>query len=278
MGLFVAIAVLLALAVFAVVLRPLWRESRGLVIGGFVALGLATFALYRLMGAPTAADQLAANPMPVTLDEAILQLQAELERNPNQPQGWLLLGKSLASQGKIAEASDALAQHQFHGHLRRQGHSHRFRFQVAFLAHCIATGGQARQQFHFLQCGQFLRGHQAVAIVEGQGQRQFLQHVLFHCDRHRRAGHAGDDEDRGVAARTHACGEVGIQRDLHGQGIGAGSLWRGGSSSGWEWRQAGIGASGVDLLAQGGGGGGIDLGQQGFPGFRGFRRLAFLEL
>jgi len=109
MGLFVAIAVLLVLAVFAAVLRPLWRESRGLVIGGFMALGLATFALYRLMGTPTAADQLAANPMPVTLDEAILQLQAELERNPNQPQGWLLLGKSLASQGKIAEASDALA-------------------------------------------------------------------------------------------------------------------------------------------------------------------------
>ena len=109
MGLFVAIAVLLALAVFAVVLRPLWRESRGLVIGGFVALGLATFALYRLMGTPTAADQVAANAMPATLDEAILQLQAELERNPNQPQGWLLLGKSLASQGKIAEASDALA-------------------------------------------------------------------------------------------------------------------------------------------------------------------------
>ncbi len=109
MGLFLAIAVVLALAVFGLVLRPLWRESRGLVIGGFVALGLATFALYRLMGTPAATDQVAANAMPTTLGEAILQLQAELERNPNQPQGWLLLGKSLASEGRLAESSDAFA-------------------------------------------------------------------------------------------------------------------------------------------------------------------------
>ena len=108
MSLFVAIAALLALAVFGVVLRPLWRESRGLVIGGFVALGLATFALYRLMGTPAATDQVA-NAAPTTLGEAILQLQAELERNPNQPQGWLLLGKSLASEGRFAESSDAFA-------------------------------------------------------------------------------------------------------------------------------------------------------------------------
>lgn len=109
MGLFVAIAVLLALAVFAFVLRPLWRESRGLVLGGFVALGLATFALYRLMGTPAATSQVAANAMPATLDEAIAQLQAELERNPGQPEGWLLLGKSLASEGRLSESSDAFA-------------------------------------------------------------------------------------------------------------------------------------------------------------------------
>ena len=108
MSLFVAIAVVMALAVFGVVLRPLWRESRGLVLGGFVALGLATFALYRLMGTPAATDQ-AATHAPTTLAEAILQLQAALERDPNQPEGWMLLGKSLASEGRIAESSDAFA-------------------------------------------------------------------------------------------------------------------------------------------------------------------------
>ena len=109
MNLFVAIAVVLALAVFGVALRPLWRESRALVLGGFVALGLATFALYRLMGTPAATSQVAANAMPTTLGEAILQLQAALERDPNQPEGWLLLGKSLASEGRLAESSDAFA-------------------------------------------------------------------------------------------------------------------------------------------------------------------------
>ena len=109
MNLFVAIAVLLTLAVFGVVLRPLWRESRGLVLGGFVALGLATFALYRLMGTPAANDQVAANAMPTSMGEAITQLQAALERDPNQPQGWLLLGKSLASEDRLAESSDAFA-------------------------------------------------------------------------------------------------------------------------------------------------------------------------
>ena len=108
MSLFVAIAVVLALAVFGVVLRPLWRESRGLVLGGFVALGLATFALYRLMGTPSATDQ-AATRAPTTLAEAILQLQAALARDPNQPEGWMLLGKSLASEGRLAESSDAFA-------------------------------------------------------------------------------------------------------------------------------------------------------------------------
>jgi cytochrome c-type biogenesis protein CcmH len=109
MGLFVAIAVLLALAVFGVVLRPLWRESRGLVVGAFVALGLATFALYRFMGTPAATSQVAANAMPATLGAAISQLQAELKSNPNQPEGWMLLGKSLASEGRLAESSDAFA-------------------------------------------------------------------------------------------------------------------------------------------------------------------------
>ena len=109
MGPFVAISIVLALAVFGVALRPLWRESRALVLGGFVALGLATFALYRLMGTPTAIGQVAANAMPTTLAEAIPQLQAALERDPNQPEGWVLLGKSLATEGRLAESSEAFA-------------------------------------------------------------------------------------------------------------------------------------------------------------------------
>ena len=109
MGTFVAISVLLTVAVLAGVLWPLWRESRMLVVGGVLALGLATFALYRVTGTPASVEQ-TARAMPVSLDAAIAELRTELKRNPNQPEGWQLLGKTLASEGKVAEASDAFAQ------------------------------------------------------------------------------------------------------------------------------------------------------------------------
>lgn len=109
MGTFIALGVLLTLAALVGVLWPLWRESRALVIGGVIALGLATFALYRVTGTPASIGQ-AASAMPVSLEAAIAELRAELKRNPNQPEGWQLLGKTLASEGKLAEASDAFAQ------------------------------------------------------------------------------------------------------------------------------------------------------------------------
>jgi cytochrome c-type biogenesis protein CcmH len=109
MSTFIALAVLLTLAVLAGVLWPLWRESRALVIGGVIALGLATFALYRVTGTPASIGQ-TASAMPVSLEAAIAELRAELKRSPNQPEGWQLLGKTLASEGKLAEASDAFAQ------------------------------------------------------------------------------------------------------------------------------------------------------------------------
>ena len=114
MNAFVAIAVLSTLLVLLAVLRPLWRDSPALVAGAALALCLATLAMYRLMGTPAAIGQVAASAaepgMPATLEEAIARLQGELERNPAQPEGWLLLGKSLAAQGRAAEAGEAYAQ------------------------------------------------------------------------------------------------------------------------------------------------------------------------
>ncbi len=112
MATFIAIAVLLSLIVLGAVLWPLWRDSRMLVVGGVVALGLATFALYRITGTPAAIDQVAtANAaMPATLDAAIAELREALKRNPNQAEGWQLLARTLASQGKAAESSEAYTQ------------------------------------------------------------------------------------------------------------------------------------------------------------------------
>ena len=105
---FVAIAVVLTLVVLGGVLWPLWRGSRGLALGGALALALATFALYRVVGTPAALEQ-AARTMPATLDEAVAELRAELKRNPNEPEGWRLLGKSFAAQQKFIESREAFA-------------------------------------------------------------------------------------------------------------------------------------------------------------------------
>ena len=112
MALFVTISVLLTLIVLAVVLRPLWRDSRPLALGAFVVLCLATFALYRALGTPAALapEAVAAAAAPMTLDAAVAQLQAELKRNPAQPEGWRLLGKSLAALLRYVDSRDAFAQ------------------------------------------------------------------------------------------------------------------------------------------------------------------------
>ena len=115
MALFVTISVLLTLVVLAAVLWPLWRDSRVFVAGAFIALCVATFALYQVVGTPAAlapqASAVATTPgAPATLDAAVVELQAELKRNPQQAEGWRLLGKSLAALQRFDESRDAFAQ------------------------------------------------------------------------------------------------------------------------------------------------------------------------
>ncbi|MCC8487573.1 tetratricopeptide repeat protein [Xanthomonas campestris pv. raphani] len=110
MAIFVACIVVLAVLAFGLVLRPLWREARGLAGALVVLLLAASAALYWLVGTPEAIEQTADRPAtPRTLDEAIVQLRTALARNPDQAEGWVLLGRSLSSQEKFAEARDAFA-------------------------------------------------------------------------------------------------------------------------------------------------------------------------
>ncbi len=105
---FVVLAIALMLAVLAVVLRPLWRASRGLALGiaGFVAV--STLALYQLVGTPAAlAPQ--AGSAPTNLAEAIGELEAELARDPQQLDGWRLLGQGYTSAQRFDAARDAYA-------------------------------------------------------------------------------------------------------------------------------------------------------------------------
>ncbi len=112
---FAALATLATVGVLAWVMHPAWRGKRGPWIAGVALLAVATLALYRLVGTPAAlelespghASPLAAAGTPASLEEAVAQLRAELERNPNQPEGWALLARSLVAMGDQESARGA---------------------------------------------------------------------------------------------------------------------------------------------------------------------------
>ena len=109
MAAFVAISALLAVVVFAAVLWPLWRESRGVAFGAVLALGLAALAVYDLVGTPAAIDAPTLAATPRSMDEAVVQLEAELERHPERADGWQLLARSYEMLDRRPEARDAYA-------------------------------------------------------------------------------------------------------------------------------------------------------------------------
>ena len=110
MVLFIAIAVALTLLLLGGALWPLWRNSRGLMVGLVLLLCLTASALYRIVGTPAGVQaQPAAEATPHDLGEAIAALREALQRNPNEPEGWALLGRSLAAQGDFAGSREAFA-------------------------------------------------------------------------------------------------------------------------------------------------------------------------
>ena len=109
MAMFLVCAGVLVLVVLALLLWPLLRESRGIAGAFAIGIAVAAFALYRVVGTPAALQPQATVAMPETLDDAIRQMQAELAKNPNQPEGWRLLGQALSNSQRVTEARDAFA-------------------------------------------------------------------------------------------------------------------------------------------------------------------------
>lgn len=108
---FVIAAAVLALGTLAYVLRPLWSRPSGRPLVGaalVTVLAMTTALLYTLVGTPDALDP-AQRQAPQTLAEAVTQLEAELARDPNQVEGWRLLGRSYAALERRADARDAFA-------------------------------------------------------------------------------------------------------------------------------------------------------------------------
>ncbi len=108
MTVFLAVAVLMALAVLAVLLRPLWRDARGVAVGIAIVVLVSSALLYRIVGTPPALDAVNLKA-PETLGDAIAQLEAELQRNPDQAEGWRLLGQALQREQQPVKARDAYA-------------------------------------------------------------------------------------------------------------------------------------------------------------------------
>ncbi len=108
MAAFIVIAVLLLLAVLAVLLRPLWHDARGVAIGVGVIVGVSTLLLYQLVGTPQALDP-ASVKAPETLGDAIAQLETEMQRNPDQAEGWRLLAQAYQRDEQAIKARDAYA-------------------------------------------------------------------------------------------------------------------------------------------------------------------------
>ncbi len=105
---FFAIAGLLGAVVFALMLRPLWKESRAVALGlGALAL-LSVGLLYRIVGTPQALDPSILHG-PQTVAEAIVQLEQAQREHPDQLEGWVLLGQIYQRGGEMAKARDAFA-------------------------------------------------------------------------------------------------------------------------------------------------------------------------
>jgi cytochrome c-type biogenesis protein CcmH len=106
MSAFVIAGVVLALLALGYVLHPIWRTRPVLGASLIVLLGATSGLLYTVVGTPRALDP-AQRAVPETLADAITQLKAELERDPNQVEGWRLLARAYLAQNKLADAGNA---------------------------------------------------------------------------------------------------------------------------------------------------------------------------
>ena len=100
-----AVSAMIALAALFV-LPTLWRGTRRAAIAVAIVLPLAAVLLYARIGTPSALDP-ARLSAPLTLDQEIDALAAQMRTHPDNLDGWLLLGRSRKEQGRYAEALES---------------------------------------------------------------------------------------------------------------------------------------------------------------------------
>ena len=104
-----ALQVLAALATGALVAAPLRRQTPRLFAAIVLLMPVLAIALYQAVGTPAALEPAPARSAGATptMEQAIAELEAVLARDPQQPEGWRLLGRAHAARGDRAKARDA---------------------------------------------------------------------------------------------------------------------------------------------------------------------------
>jgi cytochrome c-type biogenesis protein CcmH len=99
---------LIALAL-AFVLPTLWSAARRSALALLVAVPVGAAALYAGFGTPDALDP-SNRAVPESIEQAVVQLERRLEREPESLEGWVLLGRTRKNQGReTASAGDFAA-------------------------------------------------------------------------------------------------------------------------------------------------------------------------
>ena len=113
---FAALALLMLGLALAPLLRLLWAPGatgdRRLAYALLIALPLASGGLYALNGTPTLlqAQARGVDPARHDVDAMVAALAAKLARNPQDAEGWYVLGRSYLDLEKFSEALAALAE------------------------------------------------------------------------------------------------------------------------------------------------------------------------
>jgi cytochrome c-type biogenesis protein CcmH len=114
-----AIAAIMIATALVLLLRPLLRRRRGMVRSRgslwlasaiVLALPLATIGVYALVGTPAALDTAVRLGVPASLPGDIAELNARVERSPQDLQSWLQLGRSYEAMQQPRQAIDAYDQ------------------------------------------------------------------------------------------------------------------------------------------------------------------------
>jgi cytochrome c-type biogenesis protein CcmH len=102
---FAGLSIALAIAVFGLVLRPLWRETPWLTAIVATAFVGGTMALYRFVGTPQALD--ADNRQaPQSMAEAVAMLERKMAQSPER-EGFVLLAEAYAKLELFEQSRDA---------------------------------------------------------------------------------------------------------------------------------------------------------------------------